>query len=73
MTSFSRFVIAAALVAGYSGLAQAQTHSRPSKVMPDRFYALSEGNNEVVDRTLAPSGAVPPSESHTVMGLRVPR
>ncbi len=73
MTSFSRFAVAATLIASFGGIAHAQSQSRHSQVARDHYYALFEGRSGVVDRPVASSGVVPPSESDTVMGLRVPR
>lgn len=73
MTLFSRFAVAAALLAGLGGAAHAQTHAQQSQVAPAGYYALSDGRSVVVDRPADSFGAVPPSESETIMGLRVPR
>lgn len=73
MSGFSRLAVAAVLVAGFGGIAQAQSYSRHAPAGQDRYEALYEGSYGNTGDTVGPSGTVPPSESHTVMGLRVPR
>ena len=73
MVSFSRLAVAATLIVSFGGIARAQSQLPHSQVARDQYYALSEGSSGIVTRPIAASGVVPPSESDTVMGLRVPR
>ena len=75
MSAFSRFAVAFVLFAGSLGVAHAQSrHTQSqSQTAPESYYAISEGRSGVVDSSVTASGAVPPSEGQTVMGLRVPR
>lgn len=72
MTILPRIAVAAALVAGFGSAAQAQ--ARQVEQVAPGYLVVTEGRSVAVDRQVPPyvAGPVPPSFSHTVMGLATP-